>query len=79
MNDWVHSCLKKGVIRPITNGLERRQFLHVNDTSLGLIAMMNHFPVLDDVTDMSTGKWMTLRRLAEEVSAGCCACSIIHL
>ena len=67
MNDWVHSCLRQGKISPITDGLERRQFLHVNDTSLGLVAMMDHFGLLPEVTDMSTGKWLTLRELSEDV------------
>jgi len=105
MNDWVHSCLRNGRITPITDGLERRQFLHVNDTAKGLIALMDGFSASPEVwpnppmppsmhhprtihdavvyidltaqrsfgwrqvTDMSTGEWITLRLLAQNVLA----------
>merc|ERR1711865_620268 len=67
LNDWVPACQKSGEITAITDGTESRQFLHVNDTAAGLIAMMENFEVLEEVTDMSTGAWVHLRKLAHEV------------
>jgi len=67
LNDWISACTEKENIQALTDGLESRQFLHVNDTAAGLIAMMDNFASMPEVTDMSSGVWLQLRDLGEAV------------
>lgn len=65
--DWVYKCVSKGQVHSQTNGLERRQFTHTADVAVALTAMMEAFDTLADLTDVTSGKWVTMRELAAEI------------
>ena len=76
LTDWVYSCLhqepQKGVTRvqSLSNGLEKRQFMHVSDAAKGLVMMMEEWDSALDgikVVDFASGLWVTLRDVAESI------------
>ncbi|KAJ3435300.1 udp-glucose 4-epimerase [Anaeramoeba flamelloides] len=53
------------LIHSLTDGNEKRQYLHTNDTVNGLILMMKHFNSIDFPVDLGTGVWSDLRQLGQ--------------
>lgn len=65
INDWIDACLSsKHEIRSLTDGHERRQFMHVNDTAAALVGMMHGFTRLSPVTELSSRRWHSMREIA---------------
>jgi len=65
LSDWVYSCLTKNSVKSLTDGYELRQYLHTEDCADGLIAMMEYFDELPEITPFTTGVWDDLRKAAE--------------
>ena len=51
-----------GTVRSLTDGAERRQFVHVDDCADGLGAAMEHYDSLELVTDITSSEWVTMRQ-----------------
>lgn len=64
LGDWINSCITTKTIQSMTNGLEYRQFLHVNDTARALGLMMENYDSLDSITDISSGIWWQMTDIA---------------
>lgn len=71
--DWISSCLATGSAQARTDGTEQRQFLHVNDVAAALHAMMKHHAQLQEVSDVTSNEWVTMRQFAAALadSAAC--------
>lgn len=69
VSDWIYGCLTEGEVRCRTDGLEERQFLHVDDCAKALGLMMKHYEQLQLVTDLSLDKWTSLTSVAHSVAS----------
>lgn len=52
----------------LTDGTEERQFLHCDDCAECLVALMDRYEILDDVTDVSSFEWTSIREIADLIS-----------
>jgi nucleoside-diphosphate-sugar epimerase len=68
LTDWINGCLTDGIIQAQTDGTESRQFLHAIDTVAAMGTLMQHFDEIEDVTDISSNQWTTLRELATMIT-----------
>jgi nucleoside-diphosphate-sugar epimerase len=81
LSDWAAQCVRDGAVRSLTQGAERRQFLHVDDAAAALVAAMERW---DDAfepaaagaagaaraaLDISSGEWTRLEDAARALSA----------
>jgi len=57
---------RNGVVRLLTSGSERRQFLHVDDCAEALIRQRES---RQPVADVTSGKWIMIREIAERIGA----------
>jgi len=69
LTDWIDSCLESGAILCRTDGFEPRQFTHTNDIAEALGKTIEHYDILERNTDLSSGKWISLRDVADVVRA----------
>lgn len=72
--DFISQCIKYKKVTPLTDGYELRQFLHVDDTCDNLITLMEKFWDVDCVSDLSDGKWVSIRDVVsaiQEVDPNC--------
>lgn len=73
LSDWAAHCVRDGVVHSRTDGHEERQFIHVDDVADALARAMSLHSQLPQVTDVSSGEWVTMRaaaaQLMEAVSA----------
>ncbi|KAJ4458583.1 putative NAD-dependent epimerase/dehydratase [Paratrimastix pyriformis] len=67
INDWVDGCHRSGRVVSRSDGTEIRQFLHASDAAQALGLMMLLHKHLEPVTDVASGRWVTLRQLADEM------------
>jgi FkbM family methyltransferase len=75
LSDWTYACIKRGSVVAHTDGTEERQFSHANDVAVALSDMMAQYHTLEDLTEVTTGEWSTLRavsRKIENVTGGSC-------
>lgn len=73
--DWLQSCAKTGSAYALTNGWERRQFVHTDDLARALVDMMASFQRLPPIVDATSGRWLTMKHVAHtviEATAGQC-------
>ena len=68
--DWAEQCARRGFATSLTDGREERQFVHANDTAAACGLAMRHHEALEPVSDVSSGRWTTLRSVAQAVR-GC--------
>lgn len=64
--DFVWQAVKRGEIRMLTTGEERRQFIHVDDVCRGFHMAMQ--AGLTGVYDVSSFEWVTVREVAEIIA-----------
>jgi len=69
ISDWVTSCIEEGKIQSVTNGMEERQFLHVEDCARAIVAAGKLYGNTPNVMDVSSGRWSRLREVASLVSS----------
>ena len=69
VSDWIFRCLEDGRVQSTTDGLEARQFMHVDNIAMALVAMMQKFPQLIPVTDLASDNPITMRELASVISS----------
>jgi len=67
VSDFVHQALDTGVIRMLTDGSERRQFIHVHDVCRGLHHAAQHPG--GGVYDVTSFEWVTVRYVADLVAS----------
>ena len=76
LSDWLHACAAgTSPIASLTDGHERKQFVHADDLARTLVDMMAGFRGLAPVTDVTTGAWASMRTVAAMVtkaSGGAC-------
>lgn len=80
--DWLHSCAATGGARALTNGWERRQFVHADDLARALVDMMAAFQRLPLIVDATSGHWVTMKRVADvigDATGGACRIRFGHL
>ena len=65
--DFVFQCLMDRHLQLLTNGEEKRQFMHIDDVSNALIAVMEHFEETPRDVDISDGTWTSMADIAREV------------
>ena len=71
ITDIIYKAQNNGKINLLTNGKEKRQFLHADDCSIGLYTIMiNHNDILKDknIIHLTNFKWTTIYEVAEIVS-----------
>ncbi|EAY14133.1 hypothetical protein TVAG_351810 [Trichomonas vaginalis G3] len=66
--DFIYQCISNKVVKPLTDGTEIRQFLHVNDVGQNLIKLMEHFDEAEMITDMSDGSWISIRNITSVIT-----------
>ena len=83
LSDWAAQCARDGVIVSISDGAERRQFLHVSDAAAALVALWAHWDsawppgAAGEPLDVTSGEWVQLSALARRLST--VAASRLHL
>jgi nucleoside-diphosphate-sugar epimerase len=65
--DFVHQALMSGEIRMLTNGEERRQFIHIRDVCSALHRALS--ARLPGVYDITSFEWVSVRELAEIIAS----------
>jgi len=70
ITDFINSANTKKQINILTDGLEERQFLHVDDCSKALEALVNNYAALGKSVEycVTTFMWHDIRRIAEVVA-----------
>lgn len=68
ISDWISGCLIHRHVKSLTDGHEYRQMTHVVDIARGLGIMLEHYHLLEPVTDLSNGHWMTLREIGTAIA-----------
>jgi len=69
LTDWLHACASgRPIIHSLTDGHERKQFVHADDMGRALVDLMAGFKGLAPVTDLTTGAWMSMRQVAGMVA-----------
>jgi nucleoside-diphosphate-sugar epimerase len=69
ITDWINGCIRDNKIQALTNGLEFRKFMYSVDCAKGLIKMMEIYPELDQVTDLTSQQWTQMKDLAQIISS----------
>jgi len=64
ITDWAYACVESGQVEAFTDGMEMRQFLHVDDCAAALGRYMDIYEKVPSVTDLSSGEWNSLQDLA---------------
>lgn len=64
LTDWIMSCMERKRVDCMTDGLESRQFLYVDDCASALGTAMQRYDTLEPVTDISSNQWVTMRQMA---------------
>ena len=76
ITDFVISAREKGEISCLTNGKERRQFLHVFDFCKAIEVIIENFNTikkdldeeeLESIIDISSYEWTTIKQIAKEI------------
>jgi nucleoside-diphosphate-sugar epimerase len=75
ISDFVFQALAKGEIRMLTDGTERRQFIHVDDVCRAFHMALSSG--LTGVYDISSFEWVTVLEVAEIIS-GCTGAKIVR-
>ena len=78
LSDWARQCAQNGSASSLTDGLEERQFVHVNDTASACGMGMELHEELDMVSDVSSGEWVDMHSVAAvlaSASDGVCSVS----
>ena len=60
LTDFIHSFITTGKIRLLSNGREKRQFLHSRDCAKCLEVMMLHYDDMKPIVDVTSFKWTTI-------------------
>lgn len=60
LTDFMHSFITTGNVRLLSNGCEKRQFLHSRDCAKCLEVMMLHYDDMKPIVDVSSFKWTTI-------------------
>jgi len=63
ITDWIISCLVKGHISSLTDGIERRQFLYTEDCAKALVILMEQYPHVPEISDISSYQWTDMKAL----------------
>jgi len=74
--DILYQCFTKGKASFLTDGSELRQFMHVDDVSSSLIAIMEHFDETEPIVDLSDGVWISLKELGTAIQSVLPFCSL---
>jgi nucleoside-diphosphate-sugar epimerase len=74
--DFVFQCLTVGRIEMMTDGMEMRQFTHVDDIADALVAIMEHFDEAPLDVDVSDGVWLKLIDVARSVQKQVPGCQL---
>jgi nucleoside-diphosphate-sugar epimerase len=74
--DFVFQCLTVGRIDMMTDGMELRQFTHVDDIADALVAIMEHFDEAPLDVDVSDGVWMKMIDVARAVQKSVPECQL---
>ena len=67
LSDWSEQCVRQGFATARSDGAEERQFIHVQDVAKALGAAMLHHGDLPAESDVSTGRWDSMRVLAVDL------------
>ena len=65
LNDFVHSFLTTNRVEMLSNGRERRQFLHTEDCAKCLETIMQNYDRMKTVVDVSSFEWTTIHDAAK--------------
>jgi len=60
LTDFMHSFITTGKVRLLSNGCEKRQFLHSRDCAKCLEVMMLHYDDMKPIVDVTSFKWTTI-------------------
>ena len=66
VSDFVYQALTTGEIRMLTTGEEQRQFIHIQDVCKALHHVISSG--VQGIYDVTSLKWMTIRRLADMIA-----------
>jgi nucleoside-diphosphate-sugar epimerase len=66
ITDFIHQAITHGCIKMLTDGSEKRQFLHADDFADSLERIRNSYPSGSTI-DVSSGKWVTIREIADMI------------
>ena len=64
--DFVHQAVATGKINMLTTGLERRQFVHIDDVCRAFHLALS--TKLDGVYDITSFEWVTVRKVAQIIA-----------
>jgi len=64
LSDWTHACLTEGRAASLTTGDERRYFTYTDDVGRALVLLMEHFPEMRPVEDVTRLESVSLKEAA---------------
>lgn len=68
VGDFVYQAVTNGEIRMLSDGEEKRQFIHMDDVCDGIYHVLNN-NLIDEVYDLTSFEWTTIKKIADIIGS----------